>query len=203
MQSYSPHLWNLLCALVSRSTVSSPTSEATSRVGATIASSLMLKFRDAKASWMQLLTTLVLIAKGTKKEAITTLDHLGVALSYQQTWRRLQSMSTEGEDRVSYLRILASSRKHISHSCKSCESFVERMSVGTCSSCGASLFRLLLHASNVRIVQLLQAVVFLQTVPLLYSCTLSVLVFSANLLSSWLVLVVSFLEPMRLIFVGG
>ena len=78
LQSYSPHL-------DSRSTVSSPTLEDTSRVGATIASCLMLKFRDAKASGMQLLATLVLIAKGTKKEAITTLNHLGVALSYQQT----------------------------------------------------------------------------------------------------------------------
>ena len=93
---------------------------------------------------------------------------------------------------MSPLVFLASSRKHISHSCKSCESFVERMSVGTCSSCGATLFQLLLRTSNVRIVQLLQAVVFLQTVPLLYSCTLFVLVFSANLLSSWLVLVVTF-----------
>ena len=63
---------------------------------------------------------------------------------------------------MSPLVFLASSRKHISHSCKSCESFVERMSVGTCSSCEASLFRLLLHASNVRIARLLQAVVFLQ-----------------------------------------
>ena len=77
LQSYSPHL-------DSRSTVSSPTSEATSRVGATIASSLMLKFRDAKASGMQLLATLIPIAKGTKKEAMTTLNHLGVALSYHK-----------------------------------------------------------------------------------------------------------------------
>ena len=78
----------------------------------------------------------------------------------------------------------------------------ECLSVGTYSSCGASLFQLLLHASNVCITQLLQAVVFLQIVPLLYSCTLSVLVFSVNL-SSWLVLVACFLKPMRLIFVGG
>ena len=35
---------------------------------------------------------------------------------------------------MSPLVFLTSSRKHISHSCKSCESFVERMSVDTCSS---------------------------------------------------------------------
>ena len=72
-------------------------------------------------------------------------------------------------------------------------SLKESLSVGTCSSCGASLFRLLLHASNICITQLLQAVVFLQI------CTLAVLVFSANLLSSWLILVARILKPTSLI----
>ena len=108
LRSCSPHLWDMLCALASRPNISSADWKGSeiSRLGATVTSSLMMKFRDARANGMQLLTSLVLIAKGTKKEAITHLNHLGICLSYQQAWRRLQSLAAADQGSVFHQPLL-------------------------------------------------------------------------------------------------
>ena len=94
LETYSPRLWTLLQRLVHSPCVDS-SSEASARTKATISESLILKHRDPRASGMQLLTTFMLIAKGTNKEVITHLNHMGVCMSYSQAWRRLKSIASD------------------------------------------------------------------------------------------------------------
>ena len=74
---WSPHLWSLLETLVRR-----PTSQSVeSTVSPTIVASLLLKSIFPRADGLQLLMIYLLMAKGTQKQVITTLNHLDVCLS--------------------------------------------------------------------------------------------------------------------------
>ena len=92
----SPCLWKLLGRL------STPHASAETSISATIATSLLLKSKQPRSSGLQLLTTFLLIAKSTPKQVITTLNHLGMCLSYQHGWRRLKQIA-EDEGQVQRL----------------------------------------------------------------------------------------------------
>eukprot|EP00118_Oscarella_pearsei_P007217 m.34573 g.34573 ORF g.34573 m.34573 type:complete len:252 (+) comp31999_c0_seq2:517-1272(+) len=62
---------------------------------AVLAELIILKYCDARISGLQLLTTFMLIAKGTNREAKGHLNHMGVCQSYVQAWRRLTSIACD------------------------------------------------------------------------------------------------------------
>lgn len=94
LETHSPRLWTLIQGLVQGPSVE-PASKASIRLKATISEALMLKHRDPRANGLQLLTTFMLIAKGTNKEVITNMNHMGICLSYKQAWRRLKIIASD------------------------------------------------------------------------------------------------------------
>ena len=59
--------------------------KSSARLKAAITESVILKQRETRASGIQLLTSFMLVSKGTSREVITHLNRMGICMSYSQT----------------------------------------------------------------------------------------------------------------------
>ena len=90
----SPHLTFILRNLVEDERRKN---HASARLKAAITESVILKQRATRASGIQLLTSFMLVFKGTSREVITHLNCMEICMSYSQTWRRLEDVAADPE----------------------------------------------------------------------------------------------------------
>ena len=93
-ERHSPHLTFILRKLVEDERREN---HASARLKAAITESVILKQRETRASRIQLLTSFMLVSKGTSREVITHLNRMGLCMSYSQTWRRLEDVAADPE----------------------------------------------------------------------------------------------------------